>query len=238
MMLKSICICECGMVRSVNQDRAGAFFLGGDGLYLVADGMGGHYAGEKASEAILTAFSDWWEAYLAAPQRPGFPQAVEQFRDIIHQCNDQIRRSTPPGQICGSTLVMLWLSGGDYAIFSVGDSRCYQISRQGLLTSVVQMTTDDTVRDGVEKRHQGKLLQAVGAVERCEVSLQTGQAAQNRIFALCTDGVYKACSPKVWKQAMRGAAFGATLQQTGAEIVQEIKRNGAPDNYSLVLVKT
>ena len=224
------------MVRGINQDRAGQFFTGNCGLYFVADGMGGHYAGEKASETIFAMFASWWDEYVIAPQRPGFPQAVEQIRDIIQQSNLKIRQITPPHEICGATLVLLWLTDKDYAVFSVGDSRCYLATRRGFLPHITQLTTDD-VACGMGPGQDGKLLRALGADDHCLISMQTGQVPAKAVFALCSDGVYKACPEKTWMQLLRGALFGTSLQQTSVLVSQEVRRNGAPDNYSLVLVK-
>jgi len=235
-MLKSICICKRGNVREVNQDRAGAFSMEDRGLYLVSDGMGGHYAGERASGAIYDACSGWWKDYCAAPQRPNFSRSISQIQTLIQTCSAQIHAGTPAGEICGATLVLLLLVGPEYALLSVGDSRCYQVLRKGLFVRSIQLTADDVMRGSKNQRQNGKLLRAVGAKEGCEISLQTGRAAAGVVFALCSDGVYKFCPPAAWKRAMHSAATGH-LQDAGVLVSQAILDQGAPDNYSPVLVR-
>lgn len=238
-MLNSICICQTGKVRASNQDRAGHFSKGNCGLYVVADGMGGHYAGEKASETVLSDLRQWWDRFLNASQRPGFLQGIEQLKRVIEQCHQKISSLAPPGQICGTTLVLLWILHSDYALFSVGDSRCYQISRQWRFPSkVVQLTQDDVANpNGFHgPQNEGKLLRALGAGRKCSFSLQTGLVQPHTVFALCSDGVYKECPKRVWERVLKQSILGAGLEKMGSEIIQEVERNGARDNYSLILV--
>lgn len=235
-MPTSCCICRQGQVRAVNQDRAGCFSIDHWGLYLVADGMGGHYAGERASESILKACSDWWEVFLAIDQRPNFMQSVGQLRELLQKCHEEIAASTPPNQLCGTTVVLLWLSGGEYALFSIGDSRCYLVPprRFGLLGNPRQITADDVSR---EPHTAGKLLRALGVGPACEFSMQSGWIQRGMTFALCSDGIYKACPEEELFQNLRKAAKGGSLKDTAERIADCVETNGAPDNYSLILVR-
>lgn len=180
-MMEGCCICRIGKSRSVNQDRAGWFSLEDWGLAFVADGMGGHFAGERASEIVAQACSQWWETFINAPQRPGFLQAVEQLRGLLFQCHEKIKTITPLNEICGTTVVLLWISGTEYALFSVGDSRCYAVTRHfGFTQKPVQLTIDDVA---VEPPLAGKLLRALGPGV-CILSHRTGTVGRGMVFAL------------------------------------------------------
>ncbi len=133
-MADTFCVCRTGRVRSVNQDCAGCFSMDGWSLGYVADGMGGHYGGERASGIVAKACSRWWEDFVGAPQRPRFLQGVEQLRSLLRQCHKEIAGVTPPGSICGTTVVLLWVAGEEYALFSAGDSRCYEYAPDGIRT--------------------------------------------------------------------------------------------------------
>ena len=236
--MKSICICEQGCVRRINQDCAVQFSEGTCGLYLVADGMGGHYAGEKASRAAAATFTLWWETYRMMPQRPNFVQVVNQLKEEIKQCHQKIQQFTPPGQICGTTLVLLWINDKQYALFSIGDSRCYQVRRRGMIPQVIQLTSDDIVRQEVMGNRKGnKLSRALGVGEKCLYAVQIGEISRHSIFALCTDGVYKVYPDKRWSKTLLRAIFGVSLHKTGMAISREVIKNGAPDNFSLVLIE-
>lgn len=237
-MLNSVCVSECGPSRSINQDRAESFNLNQVGLYFVADGMGGHYAGEKASELIRSSFSDWWQSYLSAPQRPRILQAIDQMKDVVSDCNQKILQLTPAGQRCGSTFVLLWIDGTDYAVLSVGDSRCYMAEKHFFSTSIVQLTVDDVVTGTTpwEIQNQGKLRHAVGATKDCPISLRTGHIVGNTLFLLCSDGVYKYCEEKIINELMRKGCTEKDLTQIGTKLKQAILSGPAGDNYSFVLV--
>lgn len=232
-MIDSCCVCRVGKVRSVNQDRAGCFSLESWCLAFVADGMGGHFGGERASEIVAQACSQWWEAFLKAPQRPGFLQSVEQLRSLLHRCHEEIKKAAPLNEVCGTTVVLLWISGTEYALFSVGDSRCYTVERRfGCLRRPVQLTHDDVA---VEPRLAGKLLRALGPGE-CVFSLTTGQVRPGAVYALCSDGIYKACPELL--AGLRAVSQGKKLKSAVEKITAQVDANGAPDNYSLVLLRT
>lgn len=232
-MLRSYCICRCGKVRGINQDRAGGFTAGQWTLAFVADGMGGHLAGECASETVAQACTQWWNHFINLPQRPEFLQSVEELRALLGQCHGKIAQIVPSGEICGTTLVLLWISGNDYAVFSVGDSRCYAIYRRLLFPGMpVQLTCDDVFRD---QRHAGKLMRALGPGSG-EFSLQTGSIQTGMAFALCSDGVYKFCPELL--QLLKKLPAHKKPGDLAKQIAEQVENNGSPDNYSLVLIQT
>ena len=236
----SISMCLQGRRREINQDRAGQFSVGDYGLYMVADGMGGHFEGDRASQTVLSALSAWWEQFLTAPQRPGFYQGAEQLRQLIKECNHIIRIITPTGRLCGTTAVVLWVREEEYALLSVGDSRCYQaVRRWPAPIRIRQLTHDDVAGpDGPGgKRNAGKLLHALGAEEDCPLVMQMGRAAKGTVFLLCTDGVYKPCREKIFAEALKKAVAGESLQVAGETIMESVAQAGAADDHSLVLVR-
>lgn len=154
-----------------NQDRAGGWTAGDCGLFFVADGIGGHYSGETASQAIADALAAWWDN-----GRHLFQTAVQQqLQLLIQDCHTQILQSTPAGQQCGSTLVLLWLNGGAYTLLWAGDSRCYRTRRQLFRGKTQQLTVDDVVPASAPfAADRGKLRQAVG-VGNCLLSMRSGE---------------------------------------------------------------
>lgn len=231
-MIDSYYVCQPGRVRTVNQDRAGCFTSGDQCLGFVADGMGGHYGGEQASEIVARACSQWWDSLINAAQRPDFPQSVEQLRHLLSQCHGKIAEITPPNTTCGTTAVLLWISGKEYALFSVGDSRCYKTTyRLGFAQRPVQLTHDDVSR---EPYLAGKLTRALGA-GACAFSLKTGQVRRGTMFALCSDGIYKAC-PSL-RRELRRLSAKIPLEKAADRITAQVNEYGAPDNYALVLLR-
>lgn len=230
-MIQHVCLCERGCRRTINQDRAGGWTDGDTGLFFVADGIGGHFAGEKASGILAEELAAWWGSGRHMPSA----QAAEQLQQLIDRGDARIRQQTPPGQRCGSTLVILWITGGTYALLSVGDSRCYQTRRRMFGAETMQLTTDDVLPDTAGP-DRGKLSRAVGA-GRCLVSVRCGELTSGTLFTLCSDGIYKYCDSAGLHNSLAKARRTALLRQAAGEIESRVLDRQAPDNYSLVLVR-
>lgn len=225
--------CETGLKRVINQDRIAILQREERALFLVADGMGGHSEGERASETLRAGFTDWWSR---APQQLEFCSAVSALKAVMCDCNSEIRLRTMPGQICGSTLTLLWLQEGNYALLHVGDSRCYQVTATFLrVPRVTRLTVDDVSN---QDANAGKLLRAVGVTAECQCSLQTGPILPKTMFALCSDGVYKYCEEKILHQSLIRCFRGADLELEKDRIMRHIFNCGAGDNFSLVFVRS
>ena len=79
-MLQGGVLCKTGLKRKVNQDRAGMLADGDTCLCYIADGMGGHYAGEKASGLIAQSLTDWWDGCHEAARRMPLQELAEPAR--------------------------------------------------------------------------------------------------------------------------------------------------------------
>lgn len=231
-MIQHICLCERGCQRPENQDRAGGWTDGDRGLFFVADGVGGHYGGAVASQALADGLGRWWNAGV----RPPAEEAGAVLQRLVRDCHRQILQAAPPGQRCGSTLVLLWLDGGAYTLLWAGDSRCYHTSRRLLRCETRQLTVDDVVPDSAPAAARGKLLRAVG-VGDCLMSLRSGALTCGSLFALCSDGIYKVCPPPCLRRHLARAQRTALLQSAARAVEQEVLARRAPDNYSLVLIR-
>ncbi len=234
MALASVKICSAGLTRKVNQDRAVNFVNCDCGLFLVADGMGGHFAGERASQKLANAYSEWWAQISGSVALIPFSEITEQLKTVLCSCNEEIYQSTPKGQICGSTIVLLFLQQDKFLLLTVGDSRCYQVS-PGLVPRVRQISHDDV---STEAGNIGKLTRAVGSSAECGFLLQTGRVSSKTVFALCSDGTYKFCPEAVLKRYLKIACVAGALQKAANWISSCVQDKGAEDNYSLVLVQT
>lgn len=232
-MIQHVCLCERGCQRSLNQDRAGGWTSGDQGLFFVADGIGGHYSGEIASQAIAEALAAWWDH----GPRLSLPATQQQLQLLVQKCHTRIRQDTPLGLQCGSTLVLLWLSGYTYTLFWAGDSRCYQTYRRHLCVKTLQLTVDDVVpMTAVPEINRGKLCCAVG-VGNCLLSMRSGEVEKGSLFTLCSDGVYKYCPPDRLNRHLAKARRTALLQSCAQDVEQDVLACQAPDNYSLILVR-
>ena len=238
-MLQGGVLCKTGLKRRVNQDRAGLRIDGDTALCFVADGMGGHYAGERASGILSDLLQLWWaRRHTEATHLPARALADE-FRELVQISASRIQAATPSGQYCGSTIVLLWISAGQYLLLTAGDSRCYQVRPTLFRTGVEQISKDDVyhARGPRDAALEGKLTNAVGSQYEAACTIRTGTVEKNTLFALCSDGVYRYCDSaelaRSWARAARRGEIETTLQQIDGLVCA----HGAPDNYSLVLIQ-
>lgn len=238
-MLQGGVLCKKGLKRKVNQDRAKLLIDGENALCFVADGMGGHYAGERASGVLSDLLIRWW-VYRHEQAAQMSPQELsKEFKEVFRLSADRICAMTPEDEYCGSTIVLLWISVGQYLLMTAGDSRCYQIHPSLFRTEVSQISKDDLYHAQSESDAvlEGKLTNAIGSKYETSFTIRTGAIDKKTLFALCSDGVYRYCSEeelvRSWSVAARHGKIETTLQQ----IDQMICTHGAPDNYSLVLIQ-
>ncbi len=253
-MIRLICdgFSEAGMRRSQNQDAVGIFTQADRGLFLVSDGMGGHSDGQRASREIRMACQRWWEQHLDCfPEgtEPNFQQTVEELKTILAAASRKIWEETKQEEICGATVVLLWICKTSYALLWSGDSRCYLAQSRLLGAKVRQLTIDDVWENQPEQREQyardkiyshpnfGKLIRAAGVSGNFTCTLQTGVLDGNRLFALCSDGVYKYMAPGRLEAVLKAALRADDFEEAFQKIRDMVYENQAPDNLSCVFVR-
>lgn len=183
-----------GAVRPRNEDT---FVDRGDiGLWAVADGAGGHGAGDVASAAIAAALLDLPPGLSAA-------EMLAQVRLRIGAVHAELRakaQAAGQGRIIASTVVVLLARGGHYACLWAGDSRAYLL-RDGQLTRVTRdhSVVQDLVESGLidadeaEAHPQANVItRAVGAEGELELDKVSARVVPGDTFLLCSDGLFKA----------------------------------------------
>ena len=250
MSIRYTALSEIGLKMNENQDGLFCAADGESGIFLVADGMGGHQDGAWASAAIVKKTSVWWDGYRASLSRPGFFGGVEELKKIFSEVNQEIYSGTKKGELCGSTLVALWVDHGAWAVFSCGDSRCYQGKGRWLKREFCQLTSDDVwenqqqmiaglSEDEIKRnKNYGRLVRAVGVQPKFQCSVQSESCKEETLFMLCSDGIYKYCPEEYLRKQAMEALQGRDLDQAAANIREQVLNNGAGDNLSLMLVLT
>ncbi|HWT08076.1 MAG TPA: protein phosphatase 2C domain-containing protein [Roseomonas sp.] len=227
--LASMAATHPGAVRPRNED---ALLERPDiGLWVVADGAGGHGAGDVASNAIVAAMG-------AIPPGLSAAELLAQVRlrlAAVHQDLQEEAERRGPGRILASTVVVMLARGEHFAMLWAGDSRAYLL-RHGALSrvtkdhSLVQELVDQgTLReDEAESHPQANVItRAIGAHGELELDKVSGRIAEGDRFLLCTDGLFK---------TMAEAEIAAMLAAGGnaQAIVTEAVGRGARDNVSAI----
>ena len=244
---------DSGMVRGNNQDAVLSLLMSGTstddlpdvGLFLVADGMGGHQEGERASAitARVVAQHALSEVVLALlEQRMNDPDRVsiaEILRGAVQEANDSVNEHIPEGGTTATVAVIL----GDLAhIAHVGDSRAYLISDD----SIEQITRDHsliqrlieldqlTPEEAAEHPQRNVLYRAIGQSETLDVDAVTRRLPPCSSLLLCSDGLWNMVSETTLVEVVQKHS---DPQQACVELVQIANDRGGPDNISVVLVQ-
>lgn len=219
--------------RPSNEDSAlGLTLADGAELVAVADGMGGHAAGEVASRTALDA--------LAAALRGGAG-----LRDAVLEANAAVRdlaASDPELAGMGTTLVALLRRGERYEIANVGDSRAYRMDAAGLR----QLTQDHSFAAEVVRRGEmtdeeaarspwkNALTRAVGGEADIEVDVfGPFDVAEPHAVLLCTDGVYRVLDAAELAERLAGAASADAAARALADAAI---RAGSQDNATAAVI--
>lgn len=234
-----------GLVRSINQDSILLLSNEHSALFVVADGMGGHLDGEKASKAITEALENWWNYIVESPVERDFLKLVTSVRNCVEQVNSWLYETYHKEAICGSTVSILLVYHRQYAIFHVGDSRIYSHKRNKL----VQMTIDEVWENDIRTRKKfsikeilssskrGKLVNAVGTESTLMMNIKTDYLSEDTIFLLCSDGFYKMVPKRYITRMMKKIEKGSQLSWALNEMMKRVYLSGAKDNVSILLIK-
>lgn len=229
----SVAKTHAGARRSVNEDRI--LDRPQDGFWAVADGMGGHLAGDVAADRLVAA--------LAAVEHGASGYAC--LADIVRQVekvNEDLFRGDGGAApaTSGSTLVALLAHEGHYACLWAGDSRAY-LWRGGRLTaitrdhSIIQELVDRGVVAEADRRgHPSANLvtRAVGADLKVQLDRRFAPLVEGDVFLLCSDGLTGCLD----EGEIASTLQAADLDRAAELLIEAALQRRAPDNVSLILV--
>jgi protein phosphatase len=195
-------------------------------LYVVADGLGGHAAGEVASRIAVATLG---RAVVAAS--PGLLARPQDLISIAIDAADQAIRADARAHRerrgMGSTVVAAHVGPRAVVLGSVGDSRGYRL-RGGKLE---QLTTDDSAG-----RHT--LTQALGGSAGVHPHILTTAHRAGDLFLLCTDGLYGSVPAPELVQLLEPAYYcAAKVDACARQLVARANEHGGPDNITAILVR-
>lgn len=234
---------DIGRKRSQNQDSIAAHPE--LGLFIVADGMGGHRGGETASAMVVELVPETVRSSVAQNgwnPREVISRAISQASQQIFQRSQQ----QPQLQGMGTTAVAFLFKSSRLTIGHVGDSRAY-FFRNG---SLWQLTRDhslvqEKLRAGIITREEVKtdrmknvITRSVGFEPDVNVELYELEAQPGDQFLLCSDGLSGLIEDPQIADILRKNRQGSNdLQGTVAELIASANANGGDDNISTVLVE-
>jgi len=224
-----------GVVRKINED---AVFSKPDiHLWAVADGMGGHEAGNIASNLIVNMLDD-------IEIKNNLDIFVSTIEDKILDVNQRLLEYSEimlEGRIIGSTVTILLIKGRVGVCMWAGDSRLYRY-RNG---RIEKLTVDHSqvaellkqgeisVEEVVDHPDANVITRAVGTCENLYIDIDVFDAGVGDTFMLCTDGLYNA----VDEESIINCLQEDDVEIATNNLIEMSLNNGASDNVSVVLVK-
>ena len=227
---------DTGKVRARNEDAFLA--LPEQGLWVVADGMGGHQNGALASRLIVE--------QLAEPSAGDLPQRLDELRKRLHSLNRRLGQeltvtAAHPDPVIGSTVVALLIEGDRAACVWAGDSRCYlwrgsrlyQLSRDHSLLQ--QLIDEQQLSPSEAARHPAAhaLTRAIGASDELKLEILELDVLPGDAFLLCSDGLYQGVSVDNLGAALNLPSPQLTLNR----LFQQALDGPARDNLSAVVIR-
>jgi serine/threonine protein phosphatase Stp1 len=226
---------DIGLKRKVNEDSVLAD--PDRSLWAVADGMGGHEAGEIASTMVI-------DALRCVPALSDVDEFAAKALEALSGVNGELitlARSATHGQTIGTTVVGLAIANGSFRCFWLGDSRAYRL-RDGELSrltrdhSVVQDLVDAgmlTPEEAETHENANLITRAVGVAEKIEVDIVRGDVVPGDRFLLASDGL-----TRMVPDGELAAQLQTGVPGEAADTLMEMAlARGAPDNVSLIVVE-
>ena len=238
--MKTFSMTDSGVMREMNQDYvfASDTAVGNlPNLYIVADGMGGHKAGEYASRYTV-------QRVVASASRNTEDEPVTILRDAISKANELLiaeSREDEDKRGMGTTIVAASIIGRKLFVANVGDSRLYIVSNQ-----IRQITRDHSLvaemvrRGGMDEDkariHPDKniITRAVGAAEDIKVDFFEVDLEKTDEILLCSDGLTNMIEDDDICRIMKEHA---SVEEQVQNLIREANLNGGRDNISAIVIR-
>lgn len=239
-MLKTFSITNIGKKRKLNQDYvySSERSVGRlDNLFLVADGMGGHNAGDYASRITVETMVE-----KIADSKEEMPERI--FEEAITAANTLVRNQAaqvPELEGMGTTVVAATCRGNVLSVANVGDSRLYITNGR----KIQQVTRDHSwVEEMVQRGGLGRdearnhpdkniITRAIGAEESVKVDFFTVRLEEGDKILMCTDGLTNMLEDEEIRMILEGAR---DLVEQAGELVEAANEHGGRDNISVILI--
>lgn len=242
-MLEAYSVTDIGRKRQLNQDYvfSSAKPMGNmPNLFIVADGMGGHNAGDYASKCTVeTVVSEIRNSFEKNP--------TIIVKNAIEAANSKIRELAAADENLlgmGTTLVVATVIGKYLQVANVGDSRLYLVDKKGIR----QITRDHSLVEEMirlgglsredARKHPDKniITRAIGAKDEVEPEFFTEELEPGDIILMCSDGLSNMLEDKEIEKIIQDEET-AEIKQKAEALINAANNNGGKDNIAVVLVK-
>lgn len=234
---------DIGLVRNINEDM---FFQSDDvdfPLFIVADGMGGHNAGETASKMAVDIIKQYFlqhKKYLKDENR-----LTSIIENSIIEANSEIYKSSKELETLsgmGTTITLAYILKEYLYIGHVGDSRAYIISGEGIsqitedhsLVNELVKNGSITIEESKTHPQRNMITRAVGTSNEIEVDVIKRHYNSNDILLICSDGLSNMVSDEEILKIFNKIPI---IKEACKELINKAKDNGGKDNITIIAVK-
>lgn len=240
--MRSCAKTDVGSKRTVNQDsvyRMDQPIGNLPNLYIVADGMGGHNAGDYASRTCVEVLSE-------SVRTSRVPTPLGILQEAIGRANEEVYRRSiedPSMQGMGTTVVVATVLGNSMYVGNIGDSRLYLLN-----SSAIRQVTEDhslveaMVRNGELPKEEARLhpnkniiTRALGTERQVMADFFEVTLKENDIVLMCTDGLSNMVEDQEILQIVNN--YSESLMATAAQLVRKANEHGGKDNIGIVLIR-
>ncbi len=231
-----------GQVREINEDSGGVFFnTPGQMLAVIADGMGGHKAGDVASQSVVSMLDEKWQKLETPFQTP--EEAETWLNDTLLVANNAIYQQAQENKAysgMGTTVVATLCTDEFVTIAHVGDSRCYIYNDNGFSQLTVdhslvnELLKSGEITDAEAREHPRKniVLKALGTAEDTVSDVKSIEWETHNKLLLCTDGL----TDKLTDEELSGYLENQdSIETTGEKMIDLANERGGEDNISLII---
>ena len=240
--MESFAITDIGSRREINQDYV---YCNDDvvgllpNLYIVADGMGGHKAGDFASRYSVTEFEKELKEQNART-------VIGSMEGAVRLVNERLLKEAaaePDYEGMGTTFVAACIEQESLYVLNIGDSRLYLISEKGTIRQITQdhsLVEEKILRGEIErkdaKNHPEKnvITRALGAADQVVPDFFEVELSAGDYVLLCSDGLTNMVEDSVIKETVLNSE--TSLKEKAECLVELANKNGGRDNISLILV--
>lgn len=238
--MKTFSITDVGMVRNVNQDYVFCYEnpIGQvSNLFLVADGMGGHKAGDYASRYCV-------EKVVESIKNGNIRSPISILEQAIQEANTAVylkAESEEDLNGMGTTVVAATILGSELYIANVGDSRAYlirenihQITEDHSLVEAMVQSGDIERKEARFHPNKNVITRAIGTGATVQVDFFEITIEEGDILLMCTDGLTNMVEDDEICQIIKS---NTDIEKVGKELIRMANANGGKDNIGVVLVQ-
>ena len=240
--MKSFYITDAGRVRSHNEDSVTIVKnQSSEHLMIVADGMGGHRAGEVASSMVVTQIGSRFQKLSSIGSKQ---DAVNWLRENVKEINSQIIKyseENPEASGLGTTCVMalltkeflMFVNIGDSSGFVIRNGKLKKVTKDHTLVNFLVETGDLSPEQAENHPKKNVLMRALGASDQCELDIFDVESDVDGIL-LCSDGLTNMLSVEQIEKVLNEQEVG--LDEKLIKLIKKCNVRGGLDNISIALL--